>query len=387
MANGWLHYRQSWLGAYYQNFIIGLLLALSLLPGAIAFSFIAGVSPTTSMISTSMMMIYISFFGARTLMVSAPSSGVSLVVVFITAAYSMEVLAATIIVMGIFQILLGYCNVAKAITWIPLPVVIGFMNALSYLLFVSQLKHILGHNIWTYGYAVLSFLIIWLIPRVTKRIPAPLVSIVILSMIAFLTHAKLQYVHDLAQIHVKIPVWRLPDLSGDTISFFQIAFWGAMLAIVATIQTSLTAQMMDQVTGTKSDKNKESRGQGVSNLLIGMFGGLAGSALVGQSKLNYKLGATTRLSTLITGVMMGLFVFVLEPIVGQIPMVVLATILIVVALNAFDRNTKQLIVQRRYFDFTLMALTFCLIVISKNLALGVLVGTACYYLFKGVGRS
>ncbi|UXR78050.1 MULTISPECIES: SulP family inorganic anion transporter [unclassified Staphylococcus] len=386
MQAWWEDYRASWIGDYYQNFIAGLLVALAMLPGAIAYSFIAGVSPTTSMISTSMMMVYMSFLGARTLMVSAPSSGVSLIVVMITASYSLDVLAAAIIVMGIVQILFGYCHVSKAITFIPVPVVIGFMNALGYLLFVAQLKHIFGHNMTTYVYGLLSMCIIWFVPRWTTKIPAALLSIITLTLLSFMTHADLKLVHDYADIHVSIPSMSLPHLDWQIGTIVQVVVFGLMLATVATIQTTLIAQMMDDLTQTKSDKDKESRGQGIANLIIGLFGGLAGSGLVGQSKFVYLSGATSRLSMLVIGVIMGLFVFVLGPIVGQIPMVVLATVLIKVALKAYDPKTKTLIVQRRYFDFFIMLLTIGLTIATKNLAFGVLAGTACYYLYKGVEK-
>lgn len=382
----WNDYRASWLGDYYQNVVAALLVALAMLPGAIAYSFIAGVSPTTSMISTSMMMIYMSFIGARTLLISAPSSGVSLIVVMITASYSLEMLAASIIVMGIVQVIFGYCRVSKAIKLIPVPVVIGFMNALGYLLFVSQLKHIFGHNLTTYLFAALSLLLIWFVPKWTTKIPAALLAIVLLTLLAFLTHADLQYVHDFADIKVEIPSFGLPALDWQAGTIVQAVLFGLMLATVGTIQTSLIAQMMDDLTGTTSDKDKETRGQGIANFLIGMFGGLAGCALVGQSKFMYFSGATTRLAMLIVGVVMGLFVFVLGPIVGQIPMVVLATVLIQVALKAFDPKTKTLIAKRRYFDFAMMVITFGLTIVTKNLALGVLTGTACYYLFKGAEK-
>lgn len=386
MQAWWESYRTSWLGDYYQNIIAGLLISLAMLPGAIAYSFIAGVSPTTSMISTSMMMVYMSFLGARISLVSAPSSGVSLIVVMITAAHSLEMLAAAIIVMGIVQIILGYCHISKAITLIPIPVVIGFMNALGYLLFVAQLKHIFGHNITTYMYALLSFLLIWLVPKWTTQIPSALLSIVTLTILAFVTHADLKYVHDFADIKVAIPSMRLPQLDWQLDIVLQVVLFGLMLATVATIQTSLIANMMDDLTQTTSDKDKEARGQGIANLLIGLFGGLAGSGLVGQSKFAYLSGATTRLAMLTVGIVMGLFVFVLGPIVGQIPMVVLATVLIQVALKAYDPKTKTLLVKRRYVDFFLMLLTFVLTIVTKNLAFGVLAGTACYYLFKGVGQ-
>ncbi|QHW37726.1 SulP family inorganic anion transporter [Staphylococcus ursi] len=380
------NYLTSWRGHTFQNITAGLLVALAMMPGAIAFSFIAGVSPTVGIFSTALMLIGISFFGSRTLMVSAPSSGVSIVAVLITSMYGQQMLIAAMLVMGIFQILFAFCRVDKAIHKIPVPVVVGFMNALAYLLFTSQLKHIFGHNLWTYLFATLSLVMIFLIPYITERIPAALIMIVVLSIAAKMFHVDLINVQDLAHIHFEMPTLGLPqvDLTGWMV--VELFIFGLMLAIVATIQTSLTARMVDQRTATSSSLNRESFGQGFTNLIICLFGGLAGSALVGQSKYNLELGATSRLSTLAAGIVMLLFLILLSPLVGSIPMVVLAIVLTRISMNTFDRQTLRYIVERRWTEFMIMLITFLLIVIARNLALGVLVGTATYYSYQRIQK-
>ncbi|MEJ7541388.1 SulP family inorganic anion transporter [Staphylococcus intermedius] len=380
------NYLTSWKGHTFQNITAGLLVALAMMPGAIAFAFIAGVSPTVGIFSTALMLIGISFLGSRTLMVSAPSSGVSIVAVIITSMYGQQMLIAAMLVMGVFQIIFAFCRVDKAIHQIPVPVVVGFMNALAYLLFTSQLKHIFGHNLWTYLFAILSLIMIFLIPYITERIPAALILIVVLSIAAKIFHADLIEVQDLARIHLEIPMMGLPHVDLTGWMAVELIFFGLMLAIVATIQTSLTARMVDQLTATSSSLNRESFGQGLTNCIISLFGGLAGSALVGQSKYNIKLGATSRLSTLVAGIVMLLFLFVLSPLVGSIPMVVLAIVLTRIAMNAFDRQTLRYIVERRWSEFMMMLITFLLIVIAHNLALGVFVGTAVYYSYQRIQK-
>lgn len=382
MGNTIQSYLTSWKGHTFQNIIAGLLVALAMMPGAIAFSFIAGVSPTVGIFSTALMLIGISFLGSRTLMVSAPSSGVSIVAVLITSMYGQRMLIAAMLVMALFQMIFAFCRVDKAIHKIPVPVVVGFMNALAYLLFTSQLKHIFGHNPWTYLFAVLSLVMILLIPYLTERIPAALIMIIVLSIVAQVFHVDLIYVQDLAHIHFEMPTIGLPqvDLTGWMI--LELIIFGLMLAIVATIQTSLTARMVDQLTATESSLNRESFAQGLTNLMIGLLGGLAGSALVGQSKYNLKLGATSRLSTLAAGIVMLLFLILLSQVVGSIPMVVLAIVLTRIAMNTFDRQTLRYVVERRWGEFSIMLMTFLLIVIARNLALGVLVGTAVYYSYQ-----
>ncbi|HHU6750099.1 TPA: SulP family inorganic anion transporter [Staphylococcus pseudintermedius] len=381
------NYLTSWRGHTFQNITAGLLVALAMMPSAIAFSFIAGVSPTVGIFSTALMLIGISFLGSRTLMISAPSSGVSIVAVLITSMYGQQMLITAMLVMGIFQIIFAFCRVDKAIHQIPVPVVVGFMNALAYLLLTSQLKHIFGHNGWTYLFAVLSLVMILLIPYITARIPAALIMIVVLTIAAKMFHVDLMDVQDLAHIQFEVPTLGLPqvDLTGWMV--VELIIFGLMLAIVATIQTSLTVRMIDQLTATSSSLNRESLGQGLTNVIISLFGGLAGSALVGQSKYNLKLGATSRLSTLAAGIVMLLFLMLLSPLVGSIPMVVLAIVLIRIAMNAFDRQTLRYIVERRWTEFVIMLITFLLIVIARNLALGVLVGTAVYYSYQRIQKD
>lgn len=381
-----LAYMKSWKGQYEANSLAGVLVALAMVPGAIAFALIAGVSPMIGMMSTGLMMVIMSIFGHRRLMVSAPSSGVSLVAIMVTTRDDIYVLAWATLVMGIIQISLSFLKLNKVIAYIPQPIVIGFMNALGFLLLTSQLPHIFGKNLQTYLFAVMSFMIIYTVPKWTRKVPATLVSIVILTAISMLLKPNIVRVEDLAKIKFILPEFAPFHLSIIPQHFLDILLFGVMLAVVATIQTSLTAQMMDDLTGNPSDKRKESMAQGIANATLGLLGGLGGSALVGQSKFNYKMGATSRLSTLVTGVTILLFLVFLGDIVGQIPIVVLATVLVTISFSTFDRQTKQLIIRKRYMDLSLMAFTWILIILTKNLALGVLIGTLLFYIIRYIRK-
>lgn len=382
MGDPFHNYLVSWQGQAWQNMVAGLLVALAMIPGAIAYALIAGISPTIGLMSTAMMMIGMSFLGSRTLMVSAPSSGVSVVAVLITSAYGQPMLITCMLIMACFQILFSFCRLDKVIKQIPVPVVIGFMNALAYLLLTSQFKHIFGHNVLTYVFAMISFLMLLTLPKRLTHLPASLVTIVLLTGIVDVFHLNLLRVNDFAQLHFVLPTIGFPDVELSGGHIVEMFIFGIMLALVATIQTSLTAQMVDRLTEQPSNLNHESLGQGLTNGVIALCGGLAGSALVGQSKYNIKLGATSRLSTFTTGIVMLFFLIVFGGIVGRIPMVVLAIILVRIAMNTFDRQTFRYLYERRWIDFTLMLLTFLLIVIVRNLALGVLVGTLCFYILK-----
>ncbi|CAD7358983.1 MULTISPECIES: SulP family inorganic anion transporter [Staphylococcus] len=375
-------YLNSWRGNVVQNISAGMLVALAMVPGAIAFSFIAGVSPTIGLLSSALMMMLISFLGARRLMVSAPSSGVSIVAVLINDRYGVAMLIAAMIVMGLFQILFAFCHVEKMIHKIPVPVVIGFMNALGYLLLTSQLKYVVGQSALTYIIALGSLCMLFWLPHVTERVPAALVTILFFSLIAGCFNLDLKYVKDLAQLHFEMPTIGFPDVPLQWMTLFEVALFGLMLAVVATIQTSLTVQMMDNLTDSQSSINKESFGQGLTNAIVGLLGGIGGSALVGQSKYNYQLGATSRLSTFMTGVMLLLFLMFLGPIVGRIPLVVLAIVLMRIAMGTFEKQTLDYIRERRWIEFGIICITFLLIIGTHQLALGVLIGTLIFYLVK-----
>ncbi|MGX0158085.1 sulfate permease, SulP family [Staphylococcus cohnii] len=375
-------YIDQWKGDIVQNMLTGILLALALLPGAIAFSFIAGVTPTIGMLSTGLMMLVLSLTGNRTLMVSAPSSGVSLVVAPLAASHGMQAVILATLFMGIIQVILGYFQINKWLELMPVGVVIGFMNALGILLFTSQLKNILGISFATYIVAIVSFLIIWLGNRYIKIIPAPLISIIILTIFSWILKPDIKYVHDLSSIHIKLPYPSIPTEILNVNFFLTALLYGLMMAIVAIVQTTLTADMVDEVTATTSDKNRESIGQGIANFVVGLFGGYGGSALVGQSRFNVTMGANSRVSTFVTGSFLLVSLFVFGEIIGHIPMAVLATVLITISLNTFDRRTIPFIRQAPLINAFIVILTMVLILISNNLALGVVIVTILYYFLK-----
>ncbi len=381
-------YVKQWSGDLSQNMLTGILLALALLPGAIAFSFIAGVSPTIGMLSTGLMMLVLSFTGNRTLMVSAPSSGVSLVVAPLMASHGLKALILATLFMGVIQIILGYCHINKLLNFVPTGVVIGFMNALGLLLFTSQLKHIFNISASTYAFAIASFFIIWLAGQYIKLIPAPLIAIIILTLLAGVIKPNIQYVSDMASIHIKMPIPSIPNEMSDLNIVMVALLYGVAMAIVAVIQTTLTAQMVDVVTSTTSDKNKESIGQGIANFIVGLFGGFGGSALVGQSRFNIAMGANSRVSTFITGSFLLICLFIFGEIIGRIPMAVLATVLITISLGTFDRRTVPFIRKAPLLNSTLIISTVLLILITNNLALGVVVVTISYYMiFRFINKK
>ncbi|MDT3958679.1 SulP family inorganic anion transporter [Staphylococcus kloosii] len=383
-----LDYLRQWQAKYYSNdIIIGVLLALALLPGAIAFSFIAGVSPSMGLLSTSMIMLVISITGSRTIMVTAPSSGVSLVAAPIVAHHGVKYLILATLAMGIIQIIFGLCHLNKVLDLIPNTVVIGFMNALGILLFTSQLSNIFHISSMTYVVVIISLIIIWLVPKFTRIIPSSLVAIIVLTLCAWYFKPNIKYVADLSTVHIMLPKLYLPLDILTLHSVGVILFYGLMMAIVATVQTTLTARLIDELTHSTSNKNKESIGQGIATIITSSLSGIGGSALVGQSRFIVSMGVTSRITTCVAGVFLFISLFAFSNIIGKIPMAVLATVLITISLTTFDRRTKSYIEAAPFKNGTVIIVTMIIILASNNLAYGVLFGTIFYYTLNNIFKN
>ncbi|UMT77808.1 SulP family inorganic anion transporter [Staphylococcus roterodami] len=380
-------YIESWQGHYSQNILVGVLLALALLPVAIAFSFIVHINPSIGLMTCGMMMFLMSIFGKRLAMVSGPSSGISIVAAPLVIKYGTEYLYAATVVMGILLIILGLAHINRLLKLIPDTVVIGFMNALGILLLVTQVKYIFGISIATYVTAILTVVVMIVSTKFIKVIPSPLVAIIVISLGAYLLKPKLLYVYDLAQIQIVLPTIHVPNEFWHWSSLKIVLVYGTTMAVISVIQTHLTNQMIDDLTNSKTNKNNEIIGQGISNLLIGFLGGYGSSGLVGQSKYFYRMGATSRLATLSTGIFLLLCVELLSPVIEHIPMVVLAVVLVSVSLNTFDRRTWVHMKSSPIKNGTLMLFTMLLILFTNNLAIGVIVGAVVYYLWQFISKK
>ncbi|EHJ07369.1 SulP family inorganic anion transporter [Staphylococcus simiae] len=379
-------YLDEWKGQYSQNVLAGILLALALLPVAIAFSFIVHINPAIGLMTCGLMMFMMSFIGHRLAMVSGPSSGISIVAAPLVIQHGISYLFLATLVMGLILIIFGLCHIDKVLTRIPNTVVMGFMNALGLLLLTTQIKYIFGISPATYIVAILACLIIIIASKTIRLIPAPLIAIIIVTFLTWLIHPNIQYVYDLANITMTLPHIHIPY---DIVSWssMKIALvYGATMAVISVIQTNLTTQMMNDLTQQDSNKDREVLSQGIANTVMSLLGGYGSSGLVGQSKFFYRMGATSRVATLSTGIFLLLCVIVLGPIVGHIPMVVLAVVLVSVSLNTFDRRTVSHIKEAPFKRGSLMLITMALILITNNLAIGVIVGTLIYYIGRWIVR-
>lgn len=366
--------KKEWFTAPGTNILAGIVVALALIPEALSFSIIAGVDPMVGLYSSFIIAVVISFVGGRPAMISAATGSVALVIVPLVKDHGVQYLLAATILMGIIQIIFGILKVGRLMKFIPNSVMIGFVNALAILIFMTQLKHIFGISIPTYLFVIFTLLIVYLLPRVFNRIPAPLVAIVLLTTIAIVSGANVKTVGDLGEIKRSLPHFFVPDVPFN-FETLQIIFpYALSMAIVGLVESLLTARIVDQATDTYSNNNQESRGQGIANMITGFFGAMGGCAMIGQSVINVRSGATTRLSTFTAGIFLIILIMVFGEWVVQIPMPILAGIMIMVSVGTFDWRSFKFIRKAPRTDAFVMILTVAIVLISNNLALGVIVG-------------
>ncbi|SCS40520.1 SulP family inorganic anion transporter [Staphylococcus caeli] len=366
--------KKEWLTAPGTNILAGILVALALIPEAISFSIIAGVDPMVGLYASFIIAVVISFVGGRPAMISAATGSVALVIVPLVRDHGVQYLLAATILMGIIQIIFGILKIGRLMKFIPNSVMIGFVNALAIMIFMTQIKHIFGISIPTYIFVIVTLLIIYLLPHVFNKIPAPLIAIVVLTSIYLATGANVKTVGDLGEIKRALPHFFIPDVPFN-LETLQIIFpYALSMAIVGLVESLLTARIVDQATDTYSSKNQESRGQGIANVITGFFGSMGGCAMIGQSVINVRSGATTRLSTFTAGVFLIILIIVFGDWVVQIPMPILAGIMVMVSVGTFDWRSFSFIKKAPRSDAFVMILTVAVVLFTNNLALGVILG-------------
>ncbi|MFD2115537.1 SulP family inorganic anion transporter [Paenibacillus yanchengensis] len=366
--------KQQWFGNTRADILSGMVVALALIPEAIAFSIIAGVSPMTGLYASFTIAIVISLFGGRPAMISAATGAMALVLAPLVRQYGIDYMLAATILTGLLQFLFGVCKISRLLKFIPNAVMIGFVNALAILVFIPQLRHIFGDDYVPYLFAGLTLLIVYTVPKFIKSIPAPLIAIVSLTAIVIFTGLDISTVGHMGQITKTLPSFLLPQVPFTWETLQIIAPYAFALAIVGLLESLMTASILDDMTDTTSDKNKEAKGQGIANIVTGFFGGMAGCAMIGQSVINVKSGGRGRLSTLVSGLFLLFLILVLGDLVVKIPMPVLAGIMVVVCIGTFDWGTFRYVAKAPRSDSLVMITTVVIVVMTDNLAIGVVAG-------------
>lgn len=367
-------YQQQWFGNIRGDVLSGIVVALALIPEALAFAIIAGVDPMVSLYASFCIAVIVAFFGGRPGMISAATGAMALVMMPLMKEHGLDYLLATTILTGIIQLLFGVFKIAKLMRFIPNAVMIGFVNALAILMFMAQVPQILGDGMITYIFVAITLVIVYLVPRFLKAIPAPLIAIVVLTAIAIFNGFELKTVGDLGTISKSLPSFFLPQIPLTFETLRIILPYSVALAIVGLLESLMTATILDEMTDTKSDKNKEARGQGLANFIAGFFGGMAGCAMIGQSVINVRSGGRGRLSTFMAGAFLMFLIIVLGDLVVQIPMAVLVGIMIMVCIGTFDWGSFKYIITAPKTDAFVMLVTVATVVWTHNLAIGVILG-------------
>ncbi|MEV8271970.1 SulP family inorganic anion transporter [Microbacterium sp. NPDC077184] len=357
--------------------LAGLVVAIALIPEAIAFSIIAGVDPRLGLFSSFVMAVAISFLGGRPAMITAATGAIALVIAPVAREYGVDYLIATVILGGLIQVVMAALGIAKLMRFIPRSVMVGFVNALAILIFTSQFPQLIGVPWLVYPMVVAGLLIMYLMPRWTKVVPAPLVAIVLLTAAAVVLAMNIPTVGDQGDLPESLPFLFIPNvpLTWETLQI--IAPYALAVAVVGLLESLMTAKLVDDITDTHSRKTREAFGQGGANILSGLFGGMGGCAMIGQTMINVKAsGARTRISTFLAGVFLLILVLVLGDIVAIIPMAALVAVMIIVSVATFDWHSVRLSTLRRMpkSETAVMVITVVFTVWTHNLAIGVGVG-------------
>ncbi|MEU0275835.1 SulP family inorganic anion transporter [Streptomyces sp. NPDC006307] len=377
----WPRLRPDWLTdpkVWRTEVLAGLVVALALIPEAISFSIIAGVEPAIGLFASFTMAVTIAVVGGRRAMISAATGAVALVIAPLNREHGLGYLVAAVILAGVFQVALGALGVAKLMRFVPRSVMVGFVNSLAILIFLAQVPEMRDVPWAVYPLIAAGLALMVFFPRVTTVVPAPLVSIAVLTVITVAAGIAVPTVEDKGALPSSLPVPGLPDVPFTLDTLTTIAPYAFAMALVGLMESLMTAKLVDDITDTRSSKTRESIGQGIANIVTGFFGGMGGCAMIGQTMINVKVsGARTRLSTFLAGAFLMVLCIVFGPVVSDIPMAALVAVMVMVSFATFDWHSVAPRTLRRMpaGEIAVMVITVGCVVATHNLAIGVVVGS------------
>lgn len=385
------HIKRDWLSNIRGDLLAGIVVALALIPEAIAFSIIAGVDPKVGLYSSFCIAVIIAFVGGRPGMISAATGAMALLMVTLVKEHGLEYLLAATLLTGVLQIFAGYLKLGSLMRFVSRSVVTGFVNALAILIFMAQLPELTDVTWHVYVMTAAGLGIIYLfplIPVIGKIIPSPLLCILVLTIVAIILGLDIRTVGDMGELPDTLPIFLWPDVPINLDTLWIILPYSAGLAVVGLLESMMTATIVDDLTDTQSDKNKECKGQGIANIGAGLFGGMAGCAMIGQSVINVKSGGRGRLSAFTAGLVLIIMVVFLDEWVRQIPMAALVAVMIMVSIGTFSWASLSDLRVNPLSSNIVMISTVVVVVATHNLAFGVLVGVLLATLFfsNKIGR-
>ncbi|KEQ06706.1 SulP family inorganic anion transporter [Pseudorhizobium pelagicum] len=378
-------YKREWFSNVRGDLLSGLVVALALIPEAIAFSIIAGVDPKIGLYASFSIAVLIAFVGGRPGMISAATAATAVLMVTLVRDHGLQYLLAATVLAGLIQIVAGLLKLGYVMRFVSKSVMTGFVNALAILIFMAQLPELTNVPMLTYVLVAAGLGIIYLFPYLTKSIPSPLVCIVVLTAITLSFGFDVRTVGDMGELPSTLPIFLIPQIPLNLETLLIILPYSVAVAAVGLLESLMTAQIVDDLTDTPSDKNRECVGQGIANAATGFIGGMAGCAMIGQSIINVKSGGRGRLSTFAAGVLLLFMILVLGDLVSRIPMAALVAIMIMVSIGTFSWSSIKNLKDHPRSSSIVMLATVVGVVYTHNLAIGVLIGvllSAVFFAWK-----
>lgn len=372
---------REWIANPRADILAGVLVALALIPEAIGFSIIAGVDPRVGLYASFSIAVIIALVGGRPGMISAATAAVAVIVVPLVKEHGVDYLFAATILMGVLQVVAGFLRLDLLMQYVSRSVVTGFVNALAILIFLAQLPHLTNVTWMTYAMVAAGLAIIYLFPRLTKTVPSPLIAIVVLTIISIYAGLHVNTVGDMGKLPSSLPEFLIPNVPFSLETLRIILPYSLTMAAVGLLESMMTAQIVDDLTDTPSDKRRECKGQGIANFVTGFFGGMGGCAMIGQSVINVKSGGSTRLSTFVAGAFLLFLIVVLGPLVAKIPMPALVAVMVMVSISTFSWSSIRNLRSHPWQSSVVMVATVVVVVWTHDLAQGVLTGVILSGLF------
>ncbi len=386
-------WRAEWAPSVPRELLAGAVATFALIPEVIAFSFVAGVDPAVGLYASFIISIVIAVFGARPAMVSAAAGSVALVAAPLVASHGLQYLLAAGLLAGAMQIAFGLCKMGSLVRFVSSSVRTGFVNALAILIFSAQLPHLHGANTATWVMLALGLALIYGLPWLGQRlqlkalgaIPSPLICVLVLTLLASFMGLPLKTVADLGHLPDSLPLFALPEIPASLETLRIIALPALAIAMVGLLESVLTAAVVDDLTGTPSNKSRECTGLGLANVSASLFGGIAGCGMIGQAVGNVKYGGRGRLSTLFAGVFLLILMVALKPWVSRVPVIALVAIMVMVSVSTFDWKSLGNMVRHPRLSSSVMLVTVLITIATHNLAAGVVAGvllSGVFFTFK-----
>jgi len=376
--------KQDWLGNIRGDILAGIVVAIALVPEAIAFSIIAGVDPKIGLYASFAIAVIIAIVGGRAGMISAATAATALLMVTLVKDYGLQYLLAATVLAGVLQIVAGYLNLHKFMSFVSKSVMTGFLNALAILIFMAQVPELMNVTWHMYALTAFGLGIIYLfpyVPVVGKVLPSPLINIIVLTLIVYFMGIDVRTIGDMGELPDTLPIFLWPDVPLNMETLLIVLPYSVSIAVVGLLESLLTANVIDELTDTESDKKRECKGQGIANIGSGLIGGMAGCAMIGQSIINVKSGGRGRLSAMVAGVVLLILVVFLSDILKIVPMAALVAVMIMVSIGTFNWVSLKELKTNPTSASVVMIATVIVVVWTHNLAIGVFTGILIGSLF------